>query len=131
MTEEEFLKKAEDILCNYNNFKEKVLDKSIDSSERKSAAFQLKKIHNALSVLSERDADLIRKRYFQGMGWSAISRVTAYAMGVGVKLGCRKAFWFVAPTSVPYDYILLGGDSSYNRYSRNVGTLILFCSIIQ
>lgn len=115
MTEDEFLKKAEDMLCNYNNFKEKVLDKNIDNRERKSAAFQLKKIHNAISILSEKDADLIRKRYFQGMGWSAISRVTAYATGVGVKLGCRKAFRFSAPTLSIYDYILLGGDSVYNR----------------
>lgn len=83
------------MLCNYNNFKEKVLDKSIDSRERKSAAFQLKKIHNVLGVLSEKDAGLIRKRYLKGMNWSAISRVTAYATGVGVKLGCRKTFRFI------------------------------------
>lgn len=94
MIEDKFLKKAEDMLCNYNNFKEKVLDKSIDSRERESAVFKLKKTHNALSVLSEKDADLIRKRYFQGMNWSAISRVTAYATGVGAKLGFRKAFGY-------------------------------------
>lgn len=119
MDEEIFLRKAEELLRDYNNLRKKVLNKIIDNSERRSAAFKLKKIHNALSVLSDDEVLLIKRRYFENKSWYSITKTSGYKSRSykGIQNKCTRALKVIAPSLLPYEYLLMGGDNVFNRYS--------------